>query len=517
MRALRAWIFVLGGLLAAAGVTHAVSSSAPALRRAPVRRIRVAPRARRRGPNVVFVLTDDLSWDLVSQMPAVERMRREGATFTNFVVSDSLCCSSRATILTGALPHNTHVLGNVAPAGGYPAFAAHGDPLRSFALGLQRAGYRTGFFGKYLNQYAPLGDPVDPGWDRWWASSNGYRGYDYEVSDQGRPRFYGSRPRDFMTDKIARLGAAFVRSSARRRRPFFVELATYAPHRPYAAPRRYLGTAAALHLPRWSAFGRLVRNPPPWLGRRPPLTGAQRAALRTAWRKRVQSVQAVDDLITRVRRAAHRAGVLRDTYFVFSSDNGFHLGQHRLLAGKRTIFESDIRVPLIVTGPRVPPGSVVRRLAATDDLAPTFLAIAGRPRPPWADGRSLLRVLSGRAPRRWRWTTFLEHHHPMTALADPDYARWESGTPPSYRALRGRGWVYAEYKDGSNEFYDLRRDPAELDNIASRLTPAQRDGLHRILLAYARCKTGRACWAAARMRPPAGLTGQRRQPARAAA
>src|ERR1044072_1852492 len=114
-------------------------------------------------PNVVFVLTDDLSWDLVWHMPNVRRLQRDGMTFRQFMVSDSLCCSSRATILTGEFPHNTHVLGNQGVHGGYEAFRKAGDRERSVAVALQQAGYRTALWGKYLNEYQPIAAGRDPG------------------------------------------------------------------------------------------------------------------------------------------------------------------------------------------------------------------------------------------------------------------------------------------------------------------------------------------------------------------
>src|SRR3954469_17420016 len=120
----------------------------------PRARPRIVRRIDRR-PNILFVLTDDLSWDLLRFMPHVRQLQRDGMTFRQFMVSDSLCCSSRATILTGEFPHNTRVLGNTPPDGGYQAFRRHGARRRSVAIALQRAGYRTALLGKYLNGYHP--------------------------------------------------------------------------------------------------------------------------------------------------------------------------------------------------------------------------------------------------------------------------------------------------------------------------------------------------------------------------
>ena len=127
-----------------------------------------------------------------------------------------------------------------------------------------------------------------------------------------------------------------------------------------------------------------------------------------------------------------------------------------------------------------------------------------RPRP-WYAGRSLMPTLRGRRLRGWRRTVFLEHHHPFESPADPDFDTWISGTPPSYHAVRGRSWIYAEYRLDEPEFYDLRRDPGALDDTAARLTPFQRWRLHDILEAYQSCMTGYECRRAARIPPPPGL------------
>src|SRR5204862_3299253 len=105
-------------------------------------------------PNVVFILTDDLSWDLVQYMPRVQQMQRDGMTFTNYFVTDSLCCPSRASIFTGRFPHNHGVLTNTPPSGGFAAFRS-GAQRQTFATALHAAGYRTAMMGKYLNGYHP--------------------------------------------------------------------------------------------------------------------------------------------------------------------------------------------------------------------------------------------------------------------------------------------------------------------------------------------------------------------------
>jgi N-acetylglucosamine-6-sulfatase len=450
-----------------------------------------------RRPNIVFVLTDDLSWNLVRYMPQVRRMQRDGMTFRQFVVSDSVCCSSRATILTGEFPHNTHVLSNVRPNGGYWAFSRHGARERSVAIALQRAGYRTALLGKYLNGYHPDRTGPDPGWDEWLASSYAYSGFGYKVSDNGHPMIAGYRPRDYVTDALRRRAVRFIRANAGRH-PFFAMVSTYAPHSPYTPAPRHRRLFRGLRLPRDRAFDAQTTHPPRWLGRRPRLTAGERRTLQRHFRMRARSVQAVDEMIARIRATLRATGVARDTYLVFSSDNGFHLGQHRLTEGKRTVFDADIRVPLIVAGPGVPRGRTSSALAGTVDLAPTFERWAGVPADPGRDGRSLNPVLRGRSPARRRRALLVEHTGIDVVIGDPDAQAWRQGKPISHSALRTRATTYVEYANGDREFYDRRHDPAELHNRAGRLGRARLARLHAALAAYRRCRGANACLAAGR-------------------
>jgi arylsulfatase A-like enzyme len=453
-------------------------------------------RAAAEPPNIVFVLADDLSWDLVQHMPQVRRMQRDGMTFRQFVVADSMCCSSRATILTGQFPHNTRVLTNTWPEGGYRAFRRHGARTRSVGIALQKAGYRTGVMGKYLNAYSPPKHGVDPGWDEWFVTSMGYRGFGYRMSDNGRVRHYGHRARDYVTDVLARRGVRFIRRSAGRA-PFFLKVASFAPHRPYTPAPRHRHVRPRAAMAQGLAFDAHTRGAPTWLGHRRPLSRARRAGLRWQHAMRVRSVQALDELIGRVRTTLRRKGIADNTYVVFSSDNGFHLGQHRLTVGKRTAFDHDVRVPLIVVGPGVRAGAASSALVGTVDLAPTFEDWAGAALNDRRDGRSLARHMSGRGVKGWREALLIEHAEPRIRAGDPDVQGWAMGLPSSYTALRTRRTTYVEYENGDREFYDRRRDPAELDNRAGRMSAARLTRLHAKLERYRRCRGATSCWSAA--------------------
>ncbi len=451
------------------------------------------PRATR--PNVVFVLTDDLSTDLLSHLPAVRRLQREGTTFTNYFVSDSLCCPSRASIFTGRLPHNTGVFTNVAPDGGLYAYMRHHDSLLSFARPLRERGYRTALMGKYLNGYAASQGVVPRGWTDWAATAKGYLEFDYTLNDNGLPTFYGAQPKDYLTDVIAARGARFIGTSAAAGRSFFLELATFAPHRPAIPAPRDAARFPYARAPRTPAFDRQLVHAPSWLAHRAPLSRAVIARIDRDYRHRARSVLAVNRLLGTIERELQRTGQARNTYVIFSSDNGYHLGEHRLYPGKLTAFDTDIRVPLVVAGPGVPAGSRVGAVTQNTDLAPTFDALAGVRPPPGVDGRSLLPLLRGRAPRDWRRFALVEHHHPRHSHRDPDRQPGLSGDPPTYVALRSRSHTYVEYTHHADrsEYYDDVTDPFQLRNRYPGLSRRGRERLHRRLVALTHCHGAAAC------------------------
>jgi arylsulfatase A-like enzyme len=464
-------------------------------------------------PNIVFVLTDDLSSNLVPYMPQVRAMMRRGATFTNYFVTDSLCCPSRASIFTGLYPHSSGVHTNTPPDGGLHAFNSHGNPGRTFAAVLQSRGYRTALMGKYLNGYEPdlrIGSSlpyVPEGWDDWAvAGHDGYRAFDYTLNQNHQVVHYGRGPSAYLTDVLGRLAQAFVDRAAMPEdgsvRPFALEVATFAPHSPYVPAPRDRNRFRDERAPRGPAFGRHAREDiPRWLDL-PDLTPAAIATIDREFRLRVRTVQAIDRLVGALERQVRDNGLASNTYFVFSSDNGYHLGEHRMRPGKLTAFDTDIRVPLVVVGPGIRPGMRIDALAANIDLAPTFEELAGHTPTPAVEGRSLVPLLEGRQHANWRRAVLVEHRGPVADPADPDFARRASGTPPSYRAMRLRQALYVEYAGGEREYYDLAADPFQLRNAYGDLGPGRRAELHERLARLAQCQGAAGCHRAEQLLPP---------------
>ena len=450
-------------------------------------------------PNIVFVLTDDFSWNLVQYMPRVRALQRQGTTFTRYFVANSLCCPSRAAIMTGAFPHNNGIFTNTGPNGGFAAFHERGLEQKTFATALLSGGYRTGFMGKYLNSYLPETRYVPPGWTDWVGSDRVYTGFDYVLNDNGRLEYHGSRPEDYVTDVMAQKGVEFIEDAAAEPRPFFLELSTYAPHKPYTPAPRDAHLFPNLRAPRGVAFDRPNVNAPRWLHKRP----RKREELRQfdqIFRDRVRSVQAVDALVGRVQATLRARGLAENTYFVFSSDNGYHLGEHRLMPGKMTAFDHDTRVPLIVAGPDVPAGAVLEEITQSVDLNPTFAEMGGVAPSPLADGRSLLPLLRGEPVTWWRRAAFIEHKRPAPHPDDPDQPPPGGGDPPpNYKAIRTAGALYVEYGNGEREFYDLERDPAQVYNRYAEMRPERRARLRDALAALRSCRGQPSCWAAGLM------------------
>jgi arylsulfatase A-like enzyme len=477
-------------------------------------------------PNVVFVLTDDLDTAELRYMPHTQALiGARGATFDRYYVSNSLCCPSRVTTLRGQYSHNSGVWTNGGDNGGFERAYSTGLEADTVATRLHEAGYLTSLTGKYLNGYpnsAPL-DYVPPGWTNWASAvwGNPYSEYHYVLNQNGVYHVYGHHRADYGTNVYTSLTDRFVRQAAREHRPFFADLSVYAPHQP-ATPARVdrfkFATAIAPRTPSYNQAD--VSRSPSFVRRLPAFTPVETDAIDRVYRKRIRSLQAADRGVAELVHTLRATGELANTYIVFASDNGFHLGQHRLPAGKQTAYETDIRVPLLVRGPGIEAGRHITRLTGNVDLAPTFEAMTGVKPARFTDGRSMLPLMDGAAPGRWRHSYLVEHRN-ETGTAPS--GRPEAGTPspleppdpeqaaaamvrpgreirdntllvrygqiPDYEAVRTERYLYVEYVNGDRELYDTRADPDEIDNLAGRAPAGVQHTLAARLHQLARCHT----------------------------
>jgi arylsulfatase A-like enzyme len=441
-------------------------------------------------------------------MPKTRALLGEaGVSFDQFLISMALCCPSRSCILRGQYPHNTEIVGNVEPDGGFNKFHDLGREESTVAVWLQQAGYRTALFGKYLNGYPGNQGPfhIPPGWTEWYSSvkGNAYNEYGYTLNENGTLVDYKNSPADYGTDVYAAKAADFIQRSAAAGAPFFAYISVYAPHAPAEPAPRHRFLFKDAMMPIRPSFNELdMSDKPQFIREADPLDSAQIRRIELQYRQRLRSLQAVDEMTANLVAQLENLGQLDNTYIFFTSDNGFHMGEHRLPPGKDTPYEEDIRVPLLVRGPGVQAGAVVDALAGNIDLAPTFAEIAGIAAPDFVDGRSLVPFLRGETPANWRAAFLLERGSQQSAtstnfpliptatapdLEAPDSAR-DRGPLPTYVGLRTAHYTYVEYSNGEIELYDLGADPYQLSNLATTADASLLQAMHIWLNALKGCQ-----------------------------
>ena len=282
---------------------------------------------------------------------------------------------------------------------------------------------------------------------------------------------------------IARKAADHIRRFSAEGRPFFLYIAPFSPHSPYNPAVRHVGLFEDVRLPRPPSFDEAdVSDKPGFLQELPRLREDQIDEIEAHHRRRLQCLQSVDDLVETVVQALEATGQLDNTYIVYTSDNGFHLGLHRMVEGKDTAYEEDIRVPFAVRGPGIPRGQQIGALALTIDLAPTFAAWAGAAAPDFVDGRSLIPLLA-----RSRDALAPQLHR---AAARPGERR--AAQPANALAIRTGRHTFVAYNDGEHELYDLAKDPFQLENIEPAADPVLTDALATRLTELSAC-SGQEC------------------------
>ena len=508
---------------------------------------------KKKRPNVLMVMTDD-QW--LESMGVLSKTRKllgdEGVTFDRFHPSSPLCCTSRSTYLSGQFAHNNGVRHNSAPQGGYDKL----NEKKTLPVWMQKAGYATSHIGKYPNGYGKK-DPkhVPPGWDEWRGSVDPttYKMWGYQLNENGKLHTYGKSdeedPKLYQTDVYRDKGVDFIKRKAEEDKPFFLSLAFLAPHgellknkdgkpgkhrnkgkagkkkdgsdenvksgrtpRPVVGPAprpapRHKGTFAKEELPENPAYNESdMRDKPRFLQKRPNLDSETTEEITQSYRGRLESLLAVDEAVEKLMSTLKSTGQLDNTYVVFTSDNGFFFGEHRIPTGKFLPHGASGQVPLVLRGPGIEAGQHSKELTSNVDLAATISDIGGADPDLALDGRSLLPY--GRDPRKVSDRPVLQEIAEgarRTPVAAPGNGKPPAGGPPNddvsagraagagdldmdgpaspsleprgekkrkaprgqeysaaYEAIRAGHYLYIRYSAGGRELYDLEADPHEL-------------------------------------------------------
>ena len=402
-------------------------------------------------PNIVLVTTDDMAASDLAYMPKTRRLLGgAGTTFTNFLAPHPLCCPSRAQLLTGQYAQNNGVHHNEGLYGGYQALE---EPDNTIASWLQAAGYRTSFVGKFLNYWSPA-DGIPGGWSNFDPLYRGvFKPYGYTAFRHGDPQLVENV---HTSDYVARQTVRQIKRSSSLGEPFFVWASQVAPHRmlrrgemvPPIPPARHARLFRGVQAPSLSSpsFNEPnVTDKPSYVQS---TAEVDRDDINTWFQRRIRSLQAVDEGVQAAVDALRSAGELENTIFLFTSDNGSLLGQHRLTL-KNFPYEEALDVPLLVRGPGFAAG--IRSGATTSmiDLAPTFVAAAQGTAQRVMDGQSLLSVREREGADR-----------PVLIQAGRGDEPWW------WRGVHTRRFTYVSYADGFTELYDRRADPFQLTNVA---------------------------------------------------
>jgi arylsulfatase A-like enzyme len=439
-------------------------------------------------PNILFIMSDDHAAHAISaygsrvnQTPNIDRLAREGLRFNNCFAVNSICSPSRATILTGKYSH----------LNGVPTFNRFDGSQWTVAKALQAAGYHTGMLGKWH-----LGsDPT--GFDEWTILPGQGAYHDPAFMDGKGVQVV----RGYVTDIITDLAIDFLKGRPTDK-PFFLMCHHKAPHRSWEPDEKHRVAFAGKHIPEpanlrddysgrtdairectQTVFKDLTRRdlkllPPPelngndrdkWLNEKPTEVEVQvegktrklTGDALNAWKYQrymqdyLACVQSVDDNVGRLLDFLDSSGLAKNTIVIYTSDQGFFLGDHGLY-DKRFMYEESIRMPFLVRWPGViRPGSEENRLAINPDFAPTFLEIAGQPAPVEIQGRSLVPLFKGENPSDWRTSFYYRYYH------DPG----DHNTRAHYGVRTATQKLICFWKRNQWEMYDLAKDPQEMHNI----------------------------------------------------
>ncbi|KAI8629350.1 arylsulfatase precursor [Xylariaceae sp. FL1651] len=431
-------------------------------------------------PNFIFIITDDqdLHLNSLDYQPAVQRyFAEQGTFFSKHYCTVALCCPSRVSLLTGRAAHNTNVTNVSPPYGGYTKFISGGWNEKYLPVWLQEYGYNTYYTGKLMNGHstATYDDPFAKGWtaNDFFLDPNTYMYNNVTMQrNQDLPLNY---PGQYSTDLVTNKTLGFLDDAIAAAKPFFVGVAPIGPHAqtgsrgwdPPVPAQRHEDLFPGLKAPRTSNFNPDVPSGGDWI-RRLPQQNQSAIDYNDDWyRRRIQCLQAVDDLIESIMgRLEKSPAVLENTYIIYTSDNGYHIGQHRLPPGKTCNIEEDYNIPFFIRGPGIEKGGVVSLPTSHTDIVPTLFTLAGIPLQDDFDGEPM--------PLTSQQQTAYKSEHlnlEFWGRADPEGAYGGLGYSPNntYKSLRimsnDYDIAYTIWCTNEHELYDMRTDPGQMSNL----------------------------------------------------
>ncbi len=456
-------------------------------------------RAQSGKPNVIMFTTDDQTLrDMIAMPRTTNLIGGQGTNFQRAFASFPLCCPSRVSVQTGQYAHNHHVLGNTPPSGGYQVF----NDTNDLPVWLQTAGYRTIHIGKMPNGFPAPNAPtyVPPGWGpfaggigplskgefyAFLGPGSSYFGFQLNenglVNQYEQDQYQTDTYADIAVDRIDNHVTAFPNS------PLYMQVQFFAPHDPNQPATRHAGAFSTALLPVDKSFNEKdVRDKPFWAKRINRLGFGLISKIAARYRGRLETLLAVDEAIERIVAKLEAEGRLGNTYLIFTSDNGFMQGQHRLHQGKFVPYEPSIQVPLLIRGPGIPPGGLSKELVTNVDITATILEMTGAAAGLTQDGRSILPF--ARDPARKTTRPILLETGPPGAIGEIASASGKGRraklskyvknldldrsaqiarviTAPRYRAIRTGRYLLVKYGDGGRELYDLQKDRLEVNNF----------------------------------------------------
>lgn len=412
-------------------------------------------------PNIIIILTDDQPYHSMEHMPTVQsELVDKGITFTNAYATTPLCCPSRASILTGQYVFHHGVQTNRQPSGGATVF----DDSSTLAVWLQEAGYQTALMGKYLNDYDSLpAGYIPPGWDEWNVfvkkDQNKEYYFGYTLNENGTIKQYNEDENDYSTDVLTEKAVDFIH--ANQHQPFFLLLSVYSPHQPYLSANRHQDlfksyTDSFLPYQPPNYFEEDIADKPQWLNSYEP---QEKEYIEKVYQRMLRSLMSADDAVANIIETLENENIRQNTIIIFMSDNGFALGDHRLI-GKACPYDICLHIPFVISYPdKIPASRSDANLILNLDIAPTLMQFAGASTTSTIDGQSFASLLTN-PNESWRDGFLIEQY------ADDGEERSMVSLVPAYVGFRTNKWKYIEYATGEQELYNLLLDPYEMTNLA---------------------------------------------------